>query len=167
MCSMSKFCAYVTTKFCRLVFIYQICHLVLARAGFRIRIVLMRIRIQHFSNCGSGFRIRIPDPDPNWKKFITGNLIFIVLIKIAIYLSLGLHKGRPSYRRSLQFSKENIQHFKRWKFCPFFYFFGSFLPSWIRISNLYADPDPDPAAQINADPCGSGSGYGSETLSTR
>jgi hypothetical protein len=29
---------------------------------------------------------------------------------------------------------------------------------------LYADPDPDPTAQINADPCGSGSGYGSETL---
>jgi hypothetical protein len=27
--------------------------------GFRIRIDLMRIRIQHFSNCGSGFRIRI------------------------------------------------------------------------------------------------------------
>jgi hypothetical protein len=27
---------------------------------------------------------------------------------------------------------------------------------------LYADPDPDPTAQINADPCGSGSGY--ETL---
>jgi hypothetical protein len=27
---------------------------------------------------------------------------------------------------------------------------------------LYADPDPDPTAQINADPCGSGSG--SETL---
>jgi hypothetical protein len=36
------------------------------------------------------------------------------------------------------------------------------LPSWIRIRNLYADPDP--AAQIYADPCGSGS----ETLeSTR
>jgi hypothetical protein len=31
--------------------------------------------------------------------------------KIAIYLSLGLHKERPSYRRSLQPSKENIQHY--------------------------------------------------------
>ncbi len=72
---------------------------------------------------------------------------------MAFYLSLGLHKGRPSYRRNHQPSKENIQHFKRWKFCPFFYFLGSFLPSWIRIliRNLYADPDP--AAQINADPC--------------
>jgi len=26
------------------------------------------------------------------------------------------------------------------------------------------DPDPDPTAQINADPCGSGYGSGSETL---
>jgi hypothetical protein len=36
-------------------------------------------------------------------------------------LSLDLHKGRPSYRRSLQPSEENIQHF-----CSFFYFCGSF-----------------------------------------
>jgi hypothetical protein len=28
-----------------------------------------------------------------------------------IYLSLGLQKGSPSYRRNLQPSKENIQHF--------------------------------------------------------
>jgi hypothetical protein len=28
------------------------------------------------------------------------------------YLSLGLHEGRPSYRRSLHPSKETIQHFK-------------------------------------------------------
>jgi hypothetical protein len=86
--------------------------------------------------------------------------------KKIIYLSQGLHKGRPSYRRSLQPSKENIQHFKAWKFWTFFYFCGSFLPSWIRIRirNLNADPDPDPATQINADPCGSGYGSGSETL---
>ncbi len=36
--------------------------------------------------------------------------------KSAIYLSLGLHKGRLSYRRSLQPSKENIQHFRTWNF---------------------------------------------------
>ncbi len=56
---------------------------------------------------------------------------------MATYLSLGLHKGRPSYRRSLQPSKEYIQHFKTWKFRTFFYFVG---------------PDPDPETQINADP---------------
>jgi hypothetical protein len=40
-----------------------------------------------------------------------------------------------------------------------FLFFWVILPSWIRIriSNFYADPDPDPTAQINADLCGSGS----------
>jgi hypothetical protein len=39
----------------------------------------------------------------------------------------------------------------------FFYFCVSFLPSWIRfrICNLNADPDPDPATQINADLFGS------------
>jgi len=43
------------------------------------------------------------------------------------------------------------------KILSFFLFFGSFFPSWIRIRirNFYADPDP--TAQINADPCGSGS----------
>jgi len=37
---------------------------------------------------------------------------FLFLSKLAIYLYLGLHKGRPSYRMSLQPSKENTQHFK-------------------------------------------------------
>ncbi len=44
--------------------------------------------------------------------------------------------------------EKNIQHFKRWKFCPFSIF-------WVIFALL--DPDPDPTAQINADPCGSGS----------
>jgi hypothetical protein len=35
------------------------------------------------------------------------------LSQLAIYLSLGLHKGHLSYRRSLQPSKENIQHLKK------------------------------------------------------
>jgi hypothetical protein len=41
---------------------------------------------------------------------------------------------------------------QKMKILSFFSFFGSFLPSWIRIRirNLY--PDPDPASQINADP---------------
>jgi hypothetical protein len=77
------------------------------------------------------------------------------------YWSLGLHKGRPSYRRSLQPSKENIQHFKIWKFCTFFYFFvGHFCPPgsgsgsaiWMRIRiriqqlklmRIHVAPDPD------------------------
>jgi hypothetical protein len=44
--------------------------------------------------------------------------------------------------------KENIQHLNM-KFIYFFYFCGSFLPSWIRIQRLKfmrmnADPDPKP-----------------------
>jgi hypothetical protein len=35
-----------------------------------------------------------------------------------------------------------------------------FLFLWV----IFALLDPDPATQTNADPCGSGSGYGSETL---
>ena len=38
-----------------------------------------------------------------------------------------------------------------------FYFCGPFLPSWIRIRIHNLNADPDPATQINADPCGSGS----------
>jgi hypothetical protein len=85
------------------------------------------------------------------------------------YLALGLHKGRPIYRRSLQISKENIQHFKTWNFLIFFYFCGSFFPSWIRIRIHWPDwilihygsgsetlvdfnMDQDPAFYHNVDP---------------
>ncbi len=71
----------------------------------------------------------------NWKKIGS---------KIAIYLSLGLHRGCTSYKRSLQPSKENIQHFKTWNL----YFF---LNLWVIFALL------DPPTQINADPCRSGS----------
>ncbi len=67
----------------------------------------------------------------NWKHL---QLKKIFYSKTTIYLSLGLHEERPSYRRSLQLSKENIQHFKTWNFLIFFYFCGSFLPAWIRIN---------------------------------
>jgi hypothetical protein len=42
----------------------------------------------------------------NWKKFSNFEE------KNAIYLSLGLHKKRPSNRRSLQPPKKNVQYFK-------------------------------------------------------
>ncbi len=91
----------------------------------------------------------------NWTKLTAVKLFFKSFgSKIAINLSLGLHKGRTScYRRSLQPSKENIQHFKIWKFLIFSYICGWFLPSWIRIliriqqlklMRIHADPDPQP-----------------------
>ncbi len=73
---------------------------------FRIRIHLIRIRIQNF-----GLNT---DPDPGfwWPKLkqFTAKKIFFLNQK----LSIRLQKVRLSYRRSLQPSKENIQHFKTW-----------------------------------------------------
>ncbi len=98
---------------------------------------------------GSGIRIQGFN-DQKLKKITAEKKIFGS--KTTIYLSPGLHKERPRYRSSLQLSKEAIQHFKTWTFNIFFYFLGSFLPSWIRIPNpdpltpieSGSSPDPDP-----------------------
>jgi hypothetical protein len=74
--------------------------------------------------------------------------LFLILKKIAVSFSLGLHERRPSYRRSLQSSKEEIQHFKTWNFPHFF------LLLWIIIFDLL---DLDPADQAKADQCGTAS----------
>jgi hypothetical protein len=52
-----------------------------------------------------------------------------------MYLSLGLHKGLLSYRRSLQLSKENIQHLKTLNFLIFLFL-------WVIFALLDRDPDP-------------------------
>ncbi len=84
----------------------------------------------------------------NWrKKFKLRKFFLFFWSKIAIYLSLGLYKGRSSYRS--QPSKANIQQFKTWYFFTFFFFCGSLLPSGSRIQQLklmriHADPDPQP-----------------------
>ena len=72
-----------------------------------------------------------------------------------IYLFLGLHKGRPSCRKSLQPSKGNIPALKVMNLLNFTYFSGSFLSSWIRIANL----DPAQRTPMNPD-----TGYGSTIL---
>jgi hypothetical protein len=56
----------------------------------------VRIRIRHFRSK----RIRVFH-DQKLKKFTTEKKTFFGS-KIAIYLSLGLHNGGPSYRRNLQ-----------------------------------------------------------------
>ncbi len=101
-------------------------------AGLRIRIHLIRIRIQHL--CWKpGVLIT-----KNWTK-ITAEFFLFILYNTTIYLSLGLHKERQIYKRSLQ----------NMNFLYFFYFCGSFLlsgsgsrfriririhwPYWIRI----------------------------------
>ncbi len=93
---------------------------------------VFRIWIQHFFQLNT-------DPDLGfwwpkivkiytWKKRET----FFLKSKTTIYLSPGLHKGSPSYRRSFQPSKGTSSTSKQEIF-NFFYFCGSFLPSWIQI----------------------------------
>ncbi len=119
------------------------------KTGLWIRINFFRIRIQSLmleTNTD-------PDPDPiriqgfndqKLKKNDSWNFFFFFFwSKTAIYLSLGLHKVCPSYKRSLQLSKRAIQHFKTWTFTNFF------LLLWVIFALL--DPDPD---------------YGSESVST-
>jgi hypothetical protein len=82
--------------------------------------------------------IRVPDPrvygpprsgfgfdDLKLKKIYNWKFLFLFSCsKISIYLSLGLHKGRPSYRRSLQLSKEINQE----NSVLFYIFMGLFCP---------------------------------------
>jgi hypothetical protein len=63
---------------------------------------------------------------------------------MANYLSIALHKGRPSYRRSLKALKREHPLLKNMKILDFFLFL------WVIFALL--DPDPDPLFE-----CGSGS----------
>ncbi len=69
--------------------------------------------------CGPDKKNADLDPDPAFDKK-NCNLL--------IPKPLSLHKGRPCYRRSLQPSKDNIQHFKEWNLLSFCYFCGYFCP---------------------------------------
>ncbi len=101
-----------------------------------------------------------PDPDSNadpdpvpipgfWWPKLSKNLqleIYILFFwsKIVICLSVGLPKGRPcpSYRRSLQPSKENIQHFKHENSLLFFvvHFCIRIRIQRLRLMRIHADP---------------------------
>jgi hypothetical protein len=88
--------------------------------GLRIRIHFIRIRIQHFrlntDPDQDPIRIRIQGfNDQKLEKITAEKKEQFLGSKTRIYLTLGLHKERPSYRRSLQASalkREAVQHFK-------------------------------------------------------
>ncbi len=114
-----------------------------------------------FYGSGSGSRVLCWRPiriqgfnDQKLKKLqLIFFFFFFFLSKTAIYLSLGLHKVCPSYRRSLQLKRGHptLQNMNFYQF---------FLLLWVIFALL--DPDPDPEY-------GSGSGstdpieYGSNT----
>ncbi len=78
-----------------------------------------------------------------WKKITAVKLFYTFAgSKIAIYLSLGLHRGRNSYPSALKREHPGLQNMKILNF---------FLSWWVIFALLV--PDPNPATQINADPC--------------
>jgi hypothetical protein len=99
------------------------------------------------------------DPDPIWmqgfddqkvKKKNTAEICFSFFDQnYTLLIPIGLHKGHPSYRRSLPPSKEYIQYLKFIN--PFSIFVGHFCPSGSEYgsrdpaeSGSNPDPDPDP-----------------------
>ena len=76
-----------------------------------------------------GFNDQKLNKNYSWKKK------YMFWSKTAIYLFLGIHKLCPSYRRSLQLTKEAIQHFKTWTFQK------KILLLWVIFALL--DPHPD------------------------
>jgi hypothetical protein len=83
----------------------------------------------------------------SWKKKL--QLEKKIGSKTTIYLSLGLHKERPSYR-SLQLSKEAIQHTSKHELLKKFLL--------LRVIFALLDPDPDSEyASGSTDPIESGS----------
>ncbi len=76
------------------------------KAVLWIRIHWIQIRIQYFKWFRIRIRIRIQGFDDQKLKKIQLEKNLSFWSKIAIYLYLGLLKGRPSYRRSLQPKKK-------------------------------------------------------------
>ncbi len=79
----------------------------------------------------------------NCKK-ITAENFFIFFFDQKLQFTYPSASICPSYRRSLQFSKEGIQHFKTWTFTNYC------LLLWVIFALL--DPDPDPQTRLNTDP---------------
>ncbi len=102
------------------------------------------IRIRIPTRIQSGSRVFIAK---NWReKTQPKNFSFFFFIQNCNLYIPGLHKGRPSYRRSLKPSKENIQHIQKWNLLTFLFL-------WVIFALLDKDPDPD---------CESRSRYGSD-----
>ncbi len=93
-------------------------------------------------------RIRI-HPEFLWPKLWKNVQLkkYFCWSKIAIYLSLGHYKGRPSYRRSLQPSKENIRSdTSKHEISKFFAIIVG------HFALLDPNPDTDPLTWLNQDP---------------
>jgi hypothetical protein len=107
-------------------------------------IPVLRILIGFSADPDPAFFVRskvLIDDQKLEKKFAAENVLHIFLIKKCNLLipSLGLYKGRPSYRRSLHPSKKKTSSTQN---LNFLHFCGSFWPSWIRNQPTKMNADP-------------------------
>ncbi len=86
----------------------------------------------------------VPDPGFPWPKIEQIYSWIFFGSRIAIYLSIGLPKGRPTKGKAFNPLKRTSRHFKTWKF------FSIFVCHFCN--PVIENADPDPATQINADP---------------
>ncbi len=86
----------------------------------------IRIQIQGFDDKKIGKNLQLKKITFCWSK-------------IAIYLSIGLHKRTSNLQeKSSSLKREHLAL----QNLNFLHFYGSFWPSWIRIRIPNADPDP-------------------------
>jgi hypothetical protein len=86
----------------------------------------------------------------NWKKITAENFFQYFLIK-----TCNLPNPRPPYIKYVQATEEAFSptsSTSKHEISKFFIFFGSFLPSWIRIRIPNPDQDTDLLIQLNPDP---------------
>jgi hypothetical protein len=101
---------------------------------FRIRINLIRIRIQHF---------RLNTDDQKWGKIYSKKRIKNFWIKnYETTIPRPLERTSKLQKKPSALQREHSALHNR-KFLNFFYFCGSFLSSWIRIRIPNSDPDKD------------------------
>ncbi len=109
------------------------------------RIHWSRIQIQHFKwiriRIQSGSRVLMTK---NFRKKYNWTFFFKSFLyqKLQFTYPLGLYKGGPSCRRSLQPSKENTQHYKKWNYSTFSIFVGLFYTPGSGCESGYGSRDP-------------------------
>ncbi len=107
------------------------------RSGFRIRIHLIRIQSGSRVVMTKNWRRKIQLKKKREKKFGSNYKL----------PSLSLHKKRPKLQKKPAALKREHPALPNMKFINFFFYCGSFLPSWLTRLN------PDPISDLDPQPC--------------
>ncbi len=103
--------------------------------------VLLRY-YQTTQGCRSALFKNLDPAFPKHCEMLIYNFFIFFGPKIAVYLHLGLHKGRTSYRRSLQPSKENIVRIFKRLWSPGIDSKEWIRPAYVALAGRYDNPIP-------------------------